>query len=263
AIPHAEAFHMWNETSQSLVSYYHRGAMAIVQDDAWLVYLERSRSRVIRIADGMLAAAKTGNLHTVLAKIELAQPLASSSSATISATLRPDRYLDVRHEPIPRAGPYVALWIGSSLSAVSDRLGNYSLARLLELELQAELGYRDNLRLDLYQRTLGAPGVDTLEQFLTDAGPPPDVVLFEIDGRTRMDRLDLDRLEQLAARHDTLVIVLDNSALASDRRDGLRASSDAVAQLSEQLRERGLVLLQPSDPLLRELLVERNRKSVV
>src|SRR5690606_5073875 len=58
AIPHGDAFVMLNESSENLVSYFHAGAMAIVEADASLVYIERARSRVIRIADGLLAAAK-------------------------------------------------------------------------------------------------------------------------------------------------------------------------------------------------------------
>lgn len=262
AIPHAEAFHMWNETTQSLVSYFHLGSMAVVQDDASLVYLERSRSRLFRIADGLLAAAKTGNVHTEHAKIQLLQPIDTDTASLISATIRPDRWLGTRHEPIPRAGPYVALLIGSSLSAISDRLGNYALGRLLELELQAELGYRDGVRLDLYQRTLAAPSlattIDALEDFLDSAGPPPDIVLLELHLHAigEDQRAQLARLEELAARHDTLLIFYDNSALEADERDGLRASRPSVRALIDDIRGAGFEVLEPSDRLLRELLVE-------
>lgn len=270
AIPHAEAFHMWNEVAQNLASYFHFGAMAIVQDDASLVYLERTRSRLVRIADGLLAAAKSGNLHTTWSKVELLQPISNASAVAISATMRPDRYLDQRHEPIPRAGPYVALQVSSSLSAISDRLGNYSLARLLELELQAELGYRDGVRLDLYQRVHSSASFKAVgsafEDFLTSNGPPPDIVLIELHDfqrryfrhtQTREQRLaQLGQLEQLAARYDTLLIFYDNSAMIADKRDGLRASSSALQQLITDIRKLGFVVIEPSDQLLRELLVE-------
>ncbi|MFO7566884.1 MAG: hypothetical protein R6X02_29845 [Enhygromyxa sp.] len=297
AIPHAEAFHLWNETSRNLVSYYHLGAMAVVQDDASLVYLERTRSRLVRIADGLLAASKAGGLRTETSKVELLQPIDTASAGEISATFRPDRQLGTRHEPIPRRGPYVALLLGSSLSSISDRFGNYSLGRLLERELQAELGYRDGVRLDLYQRTFPAtyqerfvpagcatagrrrdhfrPSrvrlpdecrhslaayADALEQFSSLAGPAPDIVLFELHDRqleARDDRLaQLRRIERLAARHDTLVIFYDNSALAADGRDGLRATRPEIEQLITDIRELGFLLLEPSDRLLRELLVE-------
>ncbi|HVI01213.1 MAG TPA: hypothetical protein VM869_20995 [Enhygromyxa sp.] len=252
AIPHGEAFHMWNEVAQNLVSYYHFGAMAIAQHDASLVYVERERSRVFRIADGLLAAAKSGNHHTARARIELWQPLGNASAREIGETLRPDRYLARRHEPIPRAGPYVGVMVGSSLTAISDRLGNYSLARLLELELQAELGYRDGIRLDLFQRVRSPrDSVDELERFLAGGGPPPDIMLIELH-----ESIDLDRIERLAERHDALVIVYDDSAMLADGHDGLRASSTAIRARIEDARSRGFVVLEPSDLLLRELLVE-------
>lgn len=270
AIPHGEAFHMWNEATQNLASYYHLGTMAIAQHDASLVYVERSRSRVFRIADGMLGAAKSGNLHTTLSKVELLQPLGNASAEQISAGMRPDRFLPRRHEPIPRKGPYVAVMIGSSFSAISDRLGNYSLARLLELELQAELGYRDGIRLDLYQRTRSSASFkavgSTLEDFLTAGGPPPDIVLLELhdfqhryfrNSKTREERLaQLAHIERLASRYDSLVIFYDNSAMVADGHDGLRASSNAIEQLIADVRKLDFVVLEPSDQLLRELLVE-------
>jgi hypothetical protein len=270
ATPHAEAFHMWNEVTQNLVSYYHLGAMAVVQDDASLVYVERTRSRVFRIADGILAVAKSGNLHTNLSKVELLQPINTATANTVSETMRPDRYLGTRHEPIPRQGPYVALLIGSSMSAISDRIGNYSLARLLELELQAELGYRDGIRLDLFQRVHGSAALRSLssafDDFLSAGGPPPDIVLLELHdfqrkffrrAKSRSERLaQLGRIERLAARYDTLVIFYDNSAMVAEKRDGLRATTPAVQELIDDARKLGFVVLEPSDQLLRELLVE-------
>jgi hypothetical protein len=269
-IPHAEAFHMWNAVSQNLVSYYHLGAMAVVQDDASLVYLERARSRVFRIADGMLGVAKSGNLHTTWSKIELFQPVNTETATEVSETMRPDRWLGNRHEPIPHQGPYVALLVGSSMSTISDRFGNYSLARLLELELQAELGYRDGIRLDLFQRIHSSAsfkaGGNVLDDFLAGGGPPPDIVFIELHDfqrkyfrhtKTRTERLaQLGRIERLAARYDTLVIFYDNSAMVSEKSDGLRETSKGVRELIDDARKLGFVVLEPSDRLLRELLVE-------
>ena len=270
AIPHAEAFHMWNAYSQNLVSYYHEGSMAVVQGDASLVYVEHERSRVLRIADGLLGVAKAGALHTSLSKVELLQPIGTATAKAVSKTMRPDRFLAARFEPIPRAGPYVALLVGSSFSSVSDRLGNYSLARWLELELGAELGYRDGIRLDLYARVFSSTsfrGTATgFADLLASAGPPPDVVLLELhdfQGRyfrgtpTREDRLaTLAQIERLAARYDTLVVFFDDSALVADSRDGLRATSAEVRTLIDDARKLGFLVLEPSDRLLRELLVE-------
>jgi len=267
AIAHAEAFHMWNEVTNNLVSYYHFGAMAVAQDDASLVYLERERSRLFRLADGLLGAAKAGSLHTVHSSIAVYQPIGNDTARAVSSTWRPDRFMSTRHEPLPRSGPYVALLVGSSFSTISDRFGNYSLGRLLERELQAELGYRDGLRLDLYQRTYSAASFKSfgagLEDFLNSGGPPPDIVLFELhdfQGQffrgTESPAATLARIERLAARYGTLVIFYDNSAMVADGHDGLAATHESIQALIHDIRERGFMVLQPSDRLLRELLVE-------
>jgi hypothetical protein len=270
AIPHGEAFHMWNAKSQSLASYFHFGAMAIAQDDASLVWVERTRSRVFRIADGLLGIAKNSNLHTAWTKIELHNPVGEATSNYVAANMRPDRFMGTRHEPIPHRGPYTALMVNSSLSALSDRIGNYSLGRRLELELQAELGYRDNIRLDLFQRTHSSASFSysagMFEEFLEGNGPPPDVLFFELNDfnhrylrgtRSKAKRIAvLGRIERLASRYDTLVIFYDNSAMEAHDRDGLRATHPDVLRLIGEIKDLGFEVLEPSDWLLRELASE-------
>lgn len=270
AITHGDAFHMWNAKTQNLVSYYHLGSMAIAQDDASLVWVERTRSRVFRIADGLLGIEKSGNLHTTWSKVELLNPIGSQTSIHVGSYARPDRFMGTRHEPIPHRGPYTALMVNSSLSAVSDRIGTYSLGRRLELELQAELGYRDNVRFDLFQRTASAASLaysaGMIEEFLEGNGPPPDVLFFELnDFNHRFFRTTdtdaqkiavLGRIERLASRYDTLVIFYDNSAMEANDRDGLRATHIELRKLIRNIEELGFVVLQPSDTLLRELASE-------
>jgi hypothetical protein len=270
AIPHSEAFHMWNAKSENLVSYFHFGSMAVAQDDASLVWVERDRSRVFRIADGLLGVEKSGNLHTAWNKIELLNPVGGETTKYVSSHMRPDRFMGTRHEPIPHRGPYVALMVNSSLSAMSDRIGNYSLGRRLELELQAELGYRDNLRVDLFQRTTSAASFSDLagmlEEFLESNGPPPDVLFFELndfnnrylrDSKSEAKRIAvLGRIERIASRYDTLVIFYDNSAIEANDRDGLRATHPQLRELISELAALGFEVLEPSDWLLRELASE-------
>ncbi|PRQ03043.1 hypothetical protein ENSA5_18140 [Enhygromyxa salina] len=270
AIPHAEAFHMWNAKTSNFVSYFHLGAMAIAQDDAALVWVERERSRVFRLADGLLGVHKYGNLHTDHGIVQLLQPIGTQTSWYVGANMRPDRFMATRHEPIPRRGPYVALLVGSSLSTISDRLGNYSLGRRLELELQAELGYRDNIRLDLFQRSASSSAfyysAGMFEQFLDANGPPPDILFFELHdfgGRffrgteTHAERVaELGKLERLAARYGTLVIFYDNSAIEANGHDGLRRTHRELREFIADARKLGFVVLEPSDRLLRELMTE-------
>ncbi len=267
-IPHGDAWHMRNDVSESLSSYYHYGSFTIAQHDASLIWLERDRSRLFRIADGLLGLAKLGNVRSRWSKVSLLDPIGSQAPAQISAERRPDRYLDRRWDPLPHAGPYVLTWIGSPLAALSDRYGNYSLARRLELELQRELGYRDRLRIDLFQRTLAQPGlvrtIDTFAAQLDGEGPIPDVLLVELhnlDGRylrtaedASAQRIQLERLAELADRHDTLVVFVDTSSLESEAREGLRATDPALVEFAERAREHGFWVLAPSDILLAELL---------
>ncbi len=264
-IPHGEAWAPWNELNEAVVSYYHRGDFTVIQAEAGLIWLEHSRSRLVRLADGLLGMAKLSNTSAWLQRVGRVDVIGSEGPAELERTLRPDRWLGTRWEPLPRRGPYVGLLVGSSLTTISDRLGNYSLARRLELELQRELGVRDGVRFDLFHRSVGRPGdsgglaaqLDVVEQFVADS-VPIDVLLFEVhelgepvDGPWRAG---LERLAELAATTDALVVVFDDSALDSDRRDGLRATSPAVHRVLDEARALGMIVLEPSDRLLRELM---------
>lgn len=267
-IPHGEAHALYNQHYQQVVSYWHLGSMAIAQDDASLIWLEQRRSRLLRIADGLLGVAKSGNHHTRKVTIPLLQTLAGVSRR-VEAQLRPDRYLHRRHEPLPRKGPHVALLCGSSLSSMSDRLSNYSLGRRLELELSRELGYRDLVRLDLFQ--LSAPAasfadsVNNLANWMKTS-VPPDVVLIEAhdlggsqwflrDSKTQAEVLaNFKQLRELADRYQTLVVFYDLSSLEANRRDGMRSTDAGTRELLDQAERLGFVVLDPGDRLFRELL---------
>lgn len=267
-VPHGEAHALQNSVAEQIVSYWHFGSMALVQDDASLVWLELHRSRLLRIADGLLGVAKTGNHHTRRITIPLLQTLSAGSRA-VESQFRPDRFLDRRHEPLDRRGPYVALLFGSSLSSMSDRLSNYSLGRRLELELQRELGYRDLIRLDLFQvswpsASFGA-NINNFANWMKTS-VPPDVVFIEAhdfgggewymrDTKTRAEVVArFDELRRLAARYDTLIVFYDLSSIESNRRDGMRATDKQTRELLEQAQALGFVVLDPGDRLFRELL---------
>ncbi|MCA9684835.1 MAG: hypothetical protein KC457_21810, partial [Myxococcales bacterium] len=268
AIPHGDAFHLWNERSESMSSYFHRGSPAIVQGDASLLWLEQDRARLLRLGDGMLALAKHGGVQSPEAQVHFLDPLGTEAGRQAGFVWRPDRHLDRRHEPLAAMrGPYVVLLVGSSLSALSDRIGNYSLGRVLERELQIELGYRDRVRLDLFQRSSAIGGLEDelalVEEFIAGGGPAPDIILLELadaggdfsgprdeDGRRRA----LAQIEALAERHESLVILYDNSALDADGRDGLRPASASLQRFADEARAQGLMVVSPGDRLLRELM---------
>ena len=269
AIPHGEAYGLWNEKTNSTVSYYHRGSFAVAQADASVVWVERSRSRLFRMADGLLGLIKLGNRNSKHARVHLYDAFGNVAPDEALATYAPQRFFAARHDPFEREGPYLGVMVGSSLTTLVDRVGNYSLGRRVELELQRELGYRDAIRFDLFQRTAPSASfkgeVGMVDQ-LIDAGVDLDVIFVEVNdhgGRffrgTETDAqlfAQLSRLERLAARTDALVVLFDNSALDADGRDGLRASSPRVHELLAAARKLGFLVIEPSDRMLRDLLVE-------
>ncbi len=265
---HGEAYTLWNEQADLNASWYHVGSMALVERDASLVWLEHDRSRLIRIADGMLGVAQTANHHTRGVSIPHMTTLSGAVAQRANA-VRPDRFLDRRWEPLPRSGPYVILQLGSSLSSMSDRFANYSLARQIERELQRELGYRDLIRVDLFAISSGAATfADNLRNFETwsQSSVPVDVVLIEAHdfasnwlrktGEPAQIAGLFARLEALAERYDTLVIFYDNSQTEANRRDGLRSTDADVIAVLDQARGLGFTVVRPGDLLLQRLAVE-------
>jgi hypothetical protein len=267
ALTHGDGHVLYNADTDQFASYWHLGSMALAQDDASLIWVERSRSRVLRIADGLLGLAKTGNHHTNAVTIPYLTTIASVSRK-VEPQLRPDRFLSRRHEPLPRKGPYVAVLLGSSLSSMSDRFGNYSLGRRLELELQRELGYRDGVRLDLFQISWPASAfVDSLNNFANwmSTSVPPDVVFIEAHDFGRNYLKDLKepaqlsaafvKLQQLAERYDTLVVFYDISSIEANRRESMRSTDNDVRMLLDDAKRLDFVVLDPGDRLFARLLM--------
>jgi hypothetical protein len=267
ALTHGDGHVLYNEDANQFASYWHRGSMALVQDDASLIWVERGRSRVLRIADGMLGLAKTGNHHTTAVTLPHLTTIAGVSRR-VEAQLRPDRFLDRRHEPLPREGPYVGVLFGSSLSSMSDRFANYSLGRRLELELQRELGYRDGVRFDLFQISWPAASfrqsVNNFANWLSTS-VPPDVVFIEVHdfGSSYLKDLDkpgqlstvLAQLQQLAERYDTLVVFYDISSIEANRRESMRSTDTDVRRLLDDAKRLGFTVLDPGDRLFAQLLM--------
>lgn len=265
---HGEAFTLWNEQAELNASWYHVGSMALVEHDASLVWLEHDRSRLIRIADGLLGVAQTANHHTRGVTIPHMTTL-SGDVARKANLIRPDRFLDRRAEPLARQGPYVMLLLGSSLSSMSDRFANYSLARRIERELQRELGYRDQIRVDLYAISSPAAGFgDNLRNLETwmQTSVPPDVVFIEAHDfagnwlRKLPEAAQIAeifvKLEALADRYDTLIIFYDNSQMEANRRDGLRSTDPKVIAVLDQARTLGFTVVRPGDLLLERLALD-------
>jgi hypothetical protein len=267
ALTHGEGHVMYNQDVDQFASYWHLGSMALVQDDASLIWVERMRSRVLRIADGMLGLAKTGNHHTRAITVPYLTTI-GPVSRRVEAQMRPDRYLDRRYEPLPRKGPYVGVVFGSSLSSMSDRFANYSLGRRLELELQRELGYRDQIRLDIFQISWPAsPFRESVNNFANwmSTSVPPDLVFIEAHdfGSNYLRNLEepgqlsaaFVQLQQLAERYDTLVVFYDISSMEANRRESMRSTDPSVRMVLDDARRLGFVVLDPGDRLFAQLLM--------
>jgi hypothetical protein len=267
AIAHGDANTMWNAKAERYISYFHQGSMAVAQDDASTVWLEHERTRLFRIADGLLGSALQGNLNLEQARIELRNPLSSESSAGLARRYQAPTRLETRHEPRPMRGAMQALMVNSSAAVVSDRIGNYSLARRLELELGAELASRHRVRLDLVQRSALSPSfvdeVDMVKRALAE-GWTPKLIFFELkewgpsyfDGTESGARRDelFGQLRALAEGRS--LVFFDNSALGEEGRDGLRVRSAGMEELVSALEQSDFIVISPSDLLFRELMRE-------
>ncbi len=262
-----QSYVMYNASSDSLVSGFHQGSMALDQDSASLFYIEKARSRLYRIDDGMFGAAKTGHFGGNAARLPLPDRLGAKLGQMVQARLQPHRHLPARWEPRPRHGPYLGMLVGSSMSAYHDILGEYSIGRRIERELGAELGYRDRVRFDLYQRATASASLAMMVQTILESeeqGLPLDVVFLEVYGLTdrflgesKTEAEQLARLGELETiRRDTgmLIVFLDTTSLGSRRRDGMRAPPREAARFMALAERLGFPVLRPGDRLMREHL---------
>ena len=252
--------------SGSYLSYFHEGTMAIDQHTATLFWLERDRSRLFHLADGILGAAKAGLVND-LEFHDVRDLFGVRSAAEALAKLRPDRFLDRRLEHHPRQGPYLGVVFGSSMLAVSDLIGFYSFGVRLEDRLREALGYQDGVRFDLMQRSYrGVPSEKILQEMrnFVAVGAQPDVIFIELNGqRNRFFKNDaseqrmrdiLAEVDRIARRYDSLVVFFDDAALVSPGRDGLRRTPEKIERFKAMARASGFMVVDLSDELLRAAL---------
>ena len=252
--------------SESYLSYFHAGTMAIDQDTATLFWLERDRSRLFHLADGILGAAKAGLVND-LEFHGVRDLFGVRSAAEALANLRPDRFLGRRLEHHPRQGPYLGVVFGSSMLSVSDMVGFYSFGVRLEDRLREALGYQDGIRIDIAQRSYrGVPSEKVLQELrnFVEVGAQPDVIFIELNGQRnrffrtgasdeRMQEI-LAEVDRIARRYDSLVVFFDDAALVSPGRDGLRPTPLKIERFKALARASGFLVVDLGDELLREAL---------
>ena len=261
-----QAYVMWNANSESPVSGFHLGSMSLDQATASLFYLERRRSRLYRIDDGILGLAKTGHFGGGAARPALHDRLGAEIGKLALVRFQPQEHLDERWADQPRRGPFVGLFVGSSMASYNDVVGEYSLGRKLEQALAAELGYRDRIRFDLFQKTKSAASLAELIEHLMiyeEAGLRADVVFLEIGlldrfaAHSRKDSEILAQLRQLEAfRRDTgaLVLFLDNTAMGTRHMDSMRAHDPKGERVLDQIRRAGFRIVSPGDRIVQRNL---------
>jgi hypothetical protein len=258
-----QVFH--NRPAGVLAGYLHRGSMALDQGSGTLFWLEETRTRLLALGDGLYGTAKLGHHVTPTAYGGFKDVFGIEAGQSTMLAHHPERWAHRRLEPLPRRGPYLALFVGSSMTSVTEVVGQYSLARVMERELALALGVRDGLRLDLVQRAFRGPRLESLvsafESFVEHQAPV-DVVFIEVRSGRTLSAYDgehelvpvVDRIRRAAERYDTRVVILDNDAMTSSKRDGLRSSGKRIRQFLGLCGDAGFLVLRPSDLLLREAI---------
>jgi hypothetical protein len=258
--------HMFhNRKSGGLSSYLHRGSMAIEPESATLFYVELERTRLLALGDGLYGTAKLGHHVTPTAYGGFKDVFGLEAGQSTMLAHHPERWAHRRLEPLPRRGPYLGLLVGSSMTSVTEVVGQYSLGRVIEHELGQALGVRDGIRFDLVQRSFRGPRLDrlvsTFESFVEHQAPV-DVVFIEVRSGRTLRKYDsksalvpmVERIRRAAERYGTRVVILDNDAMTASRRDGLRSSSERMLEFLALCDDAGFLVLRPSDLLLREAI---------
>jgi hypothetical protein len=255
-----------NASTDSLVTDFHEGSMALDPETGSLYWLELHRSRLFRMGDGLWGAAITGNVPSRRIFNETREFFGAASGEAAFARFRPDRHLGTRIERRPRKGPYLGAMFGSSMIGASDNVGMYSMARRFERLLQEELGYRDRTRFDLIVRSYAGATLaglaDVIEEQV-DIGLLPDVIFVEFRstrtffrGTKGSDEIlaTFGRIRAAAERAGALLVVLDSTAMVGRKRDALREGTKQTARGMETLRATGVVWLDPGDLMLEDHL---------
>jgi hypothetical protein len=258
----------WNKPAGSFAGPLHVGRVAFDPASASLVVLERDRSRLLWLSDGVWATARTS--HTAnFTHGGFREVFGNEAGIRTMNKFRPDLYASRRVERVARRGPFSGLVVTSSMSAMSQSLGPYSLVRRLERHLQAELGARDGVRFELVHRAYSQPSIDRLVDAVdlyTGQSGRPDVILMEVhDFRGRFFprevedaaiRMWLQQTQAYAARSDALLVLFDNSGLIATAHDGLRASPPVVERAKAIARQMDIAVIDLTDELLPRSLHE-------
>ncbi|MFV8752159.1 hypothetical protein ACNOYE_16550 [Nannocystaceae bacterium ST9] len=248
-----------NKNTDGISSYYHEGALALHQDTATLLWLEHDRSRLLRLDDGMLGVAKIGDVNFSI--FGFRDVLTSAAGQRAFLDFRPDQHIDERDDLLALREDYTMLLVGSSLLAMSDMTGQYSLGRRLADQLGFDLGVRDRVSLETFHRTI--PGgslpsqIKAVSTFIKEGGRP-DVILIEANASTFLkeehdEAFMIEKLESLdkhARKWNSKLIIFDATPYIARNRDALRPGPAKVARFLELARARGVTVIDVGDLVL-------------
>lgn len=242
----------------AFASYYHSGSLALDSETAELYWLETHRSRMIRIRDGLLGVAKTGELGI--------KPTALGARAPyqVLRTFHPERFLRAADG---RRGPFVGLILGSSLTTFADNNGQVSYARMLERELVRRFSDLDDIDFDLFARSEPTgyfSSVTANAAAFIENEFVPDVILIEVPAATRAQKAEmkhrgrneaaLTSIVGLCRQYDVELILIEDVGMGSRGRDGMRQPPEPVDALMKQAESLGVDVVRVADRLLPDLL---------
>lgn len=241
-----------NQHSTGFSSYFHDGTMALDPATATLYYVERNRSRLLRLEDGLLGVAKIGNV-AFKSRYGFRDVLTSRAGARAFRAFKPNRHFGREQ--------YTMLVLSSSMMAMTEIGGQYSMARELGLRLDYDLALREGKHLQLFQRTTPGGAVDkqlsALKEFLHDGGRP-DIVIVETNASIFLPEdadeafmlQHLDAIQTLVDRYGAELVIVDLSAFIVRNRSSLWPALPRVERFLELARARGLTVLDVSDQML-------------
>lgn len=273
---HSPPFHQ-NDPAKVTVTRFHDGSMTLDQRTASLVIAERDRSRIYRIGDGIWGTAKEGNGVWTPNDRGLVLGVHPGTACAVDTLekFHPDLYLHDRGGRLPRMGPYVGLLLGSSMMETSNLISagpasasssSYSLARLIELELRTQFGYRDGIRIDLIKNIYQGLQPDWALAFLrarVENGGRLDFALIDVYGDEiksiegwgpRYRAQIFEQFREIADRYETLVVFLDDTGMYSPEGEGLRPPPASVRSFLLEAEKAGFRVIRPSGALVREYL---------
>ncbi len=238
-------------------SSYHVSNIALDPSTRDLYLLEKHRTRLIRIEDGLYGASRIAD-----SVASQTTPFGSMSARQVRDQFEPVHDRPARARQNGMRGHLIGVYAGSSVIIAADSHGYYELVRAIERELNQDLALRERLLVDIFplaQPASAIPGAIRRALDFMRLSFIPDFVLIDSNeifvGMIKFiengkSLTGLAALSRLASEYDFELIVVDNSGLGGSRRDGLLPRSEVYRDFIDDLRNAGIRTLEPTSSLL-------------